>query len=66
MIGPEPTLHAVQPSEYERDVTFLRERGCMCPLRIDTGSGNTIQRAIPATGCEVTGERVICPKRLQS
>lgn len=53
-------------SDYERDVKFLRERGCRCPLRIDTGMDKQTQRAIPATGCEVTGERIVCPKRLQS
>lgn len=60
------SLSTTERTAYETDVRFLRDRGCKCPLRIDTGKGITVQRAIPATGCELTGERVICPKRLQS
>lgn len=43
---------------FERDIAFLRGRGCHCTLAWDGTS------ARPFTTCDVTQKHGICPKRL--
>jgi hypothetical protein len=40
------------------DMAFLRARGCRCPLIAKGGLG------VPFTGCNETGDRAVCAKRL--
>lgn len=46
---------------YQRAVDALRARGCRCPLRWDT----SVQRAIPATGCDRHADRSTCALALE-